>query len=132
VPQYTVSKCLERKEMNKRLTLLVIGGIFIAFIFYSLGTNKRNAEVKESEVQYSSMPQEQQRQEQKAEDLYIEDTVPLPNGIQFTVLVRKTTGKVAYFWRPSDGWVPIEKSNLNLQWAYDNRRTLRMMPNINQ
>lgn len=117
--------------MNKRLTLLVIGGIFIAFIFYNLGVNKRNVEVK-AEVQQSSIPQEQQRQELKAEDLYIEDTIPLPNGIQFTVLVRKTTGKVEYFWRPSDGWVPIEESNLNLQWAYDNRRTLRMAPNINQ
>ena len=39
---------------------------------------------------------------------------------------------VEYFWSPSGGWVPIEKSNLNLQWAYDNRRTLRMAPNINQ
>lgn len=118
--------------MNKRLALLVIGAIFIAFIFYSLGANKRNAEVKEAEVQQSSIPQEQHWREQKAEDLYIEDTVSLPSGIQFTVLVRKTTGKVEYFWRPSEGWVPIEESNLNLQWAYDNRRTLRMAPNINQ
>ena len=39
---------------------------------------------------------------------------------------------VESFWRHTGGRGPIEKSNLNLQWAYDNRRTLRMMPNINQ
>jgi len=108
--------------MNKKqliIALFII--VFLAYFFYNLGVNSRNDEVS----RYKQMAEEQKQKQ--SEEKYIEDVVPLPGGIEISVLINKDTDKIEYWWH-SSGWQPIENSKLNLQWAYDNRRTFRMFP----
>jgi len=59
---------------------------------------------------------------------FIEDTIPMPGGITFTVLVNKDNGLVEYYWHPSGGWISVKDSQINFQELYGMRRTLRMIP----
>ncbi len=100
-----------------------------------LTTERKAAEtvinqIKNGEIQGATWNESKLNEKQIREN-YIEETIPTPGGITFTVLVDKSTDKVIYYWDPSGSWISATKSQINFQNLYDTRRTLRMLPPVN-